>query len=158
MEKTNIIVEIKMGITAAVAALTAWLGVLAMPLYLLVMLGIADYFTGLAAAPKRGEQRNSYKGMMGIAKKVCILLLVGVSAAVDGLLLYISQTMGIVMPFKFFIAAAVAVWLICNEIISILENIDDIGVKVPPFLRKLIEWVRKTTEDKADINKGSEVK
>ena len=31
-------------------------------------------------------------------------------------------------------ASLVAIWLIANEIISILENIGDIGVNVPPFL------------------------
>ena len=150
MEK-NYLVEIKLFITALFAGLTAWLGALAFPVYILVLLNIIDYFTGLTAAPYRKEKRNSTKGFRGIAKKVCMWVLVGLGAILDWLLGYAAGTIGIVMPFNFLLGSAVAIWLICNEVISILENIGDIGVKVPGFLRTLIEWVQKSTEDKTGI-------
>ena len=45
----------------------------------------------------------------------------------------------------------VAIWLICNEIISILENISDIGVNLPPFLKPLIKNIQEQVEDKTEI-------
>ena len=52
------------GITAAVVAffatLTAFLGHLAIPIYVLLACNVVDYLTGLMAAPKRGEHPNSY--------------------------------------------------------------------------------------------------
>ena len=61
-------------------------------------------------------------------------LLVVVGAVIDQLLLYASQTAGITLPFTFLVACIVAIWIICNEIISILENIKDMGGAIPAFL------------------------
>ncbi|MEG0944710.1 MAG: phage holin family protein [Angelakisella sp.] len=150
----NILTEIKLGATAFFAALTAWLGILAIPVYILVVLNIFDYWTGITAAPYRGEERTSDKGFRGIAKKVCMWLLVGLGAVMDMLLAYAVATIGISMPFNFLLGAAVAIWLICNEVISIIENIVDIGVEVPGFLLTLAKWVKKSTEEKAEIKEG----
>lgn len=52
-----------------------------------------------------------------------------------------------------------AIWLICNEIISILENINDIGVTLPPFLQPIVSNLKSQVEKKAvveDINNNSE--
>lgn len=54
------------------------------------------------------------------------------------------------------VACIVAIWIICNEIISILENIKDMGVAIPGFLLPIVEHVKSQVEDKADINKDSE--
>ena len=40
----------------------------------------------------------------------------------------------------------------CNEIISILENIIDIGVSVPAFLMPLVKNIKSQTEKIADMN------
>lgn len=142
---------VKRFLIAIGTALSSWLGLLATPVYILLMLNIIDYVTGLAAAPYRGQERSSYKGVQGIAKKLCILLLVGIAAIVDWLLMYAGSALGITLPFTFIIASWAAVWLICNEIISILENIGDIGTPLPPFLMKLVQWVKQSAEKKGDI-------
>ena len=45
----------------------------------------------------------------------------------------------------------VAVRLVVNEIISILEHIVDIGVKMPPFLLPLAKNMKRAAEEKADV-------
>ncbi len=137
-------------------ALSAWLGILAVPVLVLVGMNIADYATGLAAAPYRKQKINSYIGFMGIAKKVCMWLVVAVGVVVDWLLTYAAQQANIDMGIGYVVASLVAVWLICNEIISVLENISDIGVKLPPFLIKLVKYIRSQAEDKAGTDEGAE--
>ena len=132
--------------------LSSWLGVLALPLGLLVVSNVIDYTTGLIAAPRRGEQRSSDRGFMGIAKKVCSWLLVAVGCMVDAILSYVIDNFGWDVPFTFVVATLVCLWLLANEMLSIIENISDIGVNVPPFLRPVIEWVKKKAEDKAGNN------
>lgn len=127
------------------------LGILAIPMIILVICNIIDYVTGLIAGPKRGEKVNSYKSFKGIAKKICMWLLVAVGAMVDWLILYASQTVGIVVPFTFLVGCIVAIWLIANEIISILENMVDIGVDIPPFLMPLVKNIKRQVEDKTSI-------
>lgn len=138
--------NIKLGLAALLGSATALLGALAAPVYLLVGMNLLDYATGLTAAPYRGQQRSSYRGLRGIAKKVCMWLLVAVGASVDWLLLYAAQNLGMTTPLRCLVACCVAMWLICNEILSILENISDIGVELPPFLRPLVQWVRQQAD------------
>lgn len=142
--------KVKAAFIAVFAALSAWLGVLAIPVFLLVAVNIIDYGTGLGAAKYRNQKISSYKGFRGIAKKVCMWLLVGVGAIIDCLITYAADQTGVTLHFGYAVASLVAVWLICNEIISILENISDIGVNLPPFLLKIVQNLKSQVESKAE--------
>ncbi|MEG0541285.1 MAG: phage holin family protein, partial [Angelakisella sp.] len=72
-----------------------------------------------------------------------------------------ANTVGIALPFHFLVASAVAIWLICNEFVSILENMGDIGVELPDFLMTLVKWIQSCTEQKVTtgekvLNNGTE--
>jgi toxin secretion/phage lysis holin len=143
--------EIKALFITFFSVLAGWLGILAIPVLILVLCNVIDYVTGLLASKYRNQAISSYKGFRGIAKKICMWLLVVVGSMVDQLLLYAGKTVGITLPFAFLVACIVTIWLICNEIISILENIVDIGTKIPPFLMPLVKNIKKQVEDKAKI-------
>ncbi len=145
--------KIKIAIIAAVAALSSWMGILALPVFLLVLCNVIDYITGLMAAPYRTESVSSYKGIRGIIKKVCMWMLIVVGAIVDALLNYAVEYMGWGIALPFVVATVVAVWLLVNEIISILENMMDIGVNIPPFLLPLAKNIKKQVEEKASVDK-----
>lgn len=145
MEKLKVIV------TAVWSIILSALGILAIPVLLLVTCNLIDYLTGLAASKLRNQKIDSYKGIKGIAEKICMWLLVGVGVIVDQLLSYSAGVVGITLPFTFLVACVVAIWLICNEIISILENINDIGVTLPPFLQPIVQNLKSQVEKKADI-------
>ena len=132
----------KVAFTSIVGLLASWLGDLAVPMMVLVICNLFDYVTGLAAASKRGQKISSYRGIQGIAKKVCMWLLVAVGAVLDWLLSYAGDKLGMTIHLPMLIASLVAVWLICNELISILENIGDIGVPLPGFLGRLVSMLK----------------
>lgn len=130
--------------------LSSWLGILYVPMLVLILCNIIDYGTGLCAAKYRDETIKSYKSIRGIAKKVCMWLLVVVGAMLDWLLQYTAETVGIVIGLNFIVASIVAVWLIANEIISILENVRDIGAPLPPFLMQIASNIKSQAEKKAE--------
>ena len=138
--------KIKEIFIAAGTLLSSWLGILYVPVLILVCCNVIDYATGLVAAKYREESVNSYKSIKGIAKKICMWLLVAVGAMLDWLLSYAADTVGISIGLNFVVASVAAVWLIANEIISILENIKDIGA----FLMRLAENVKSQAEKRAD--------
>ena len=156
--KRGIMEKIKALIVMVWGALMSALGILAIPVLLLVCCNVIDYATGLLAAKYREQNINSYKGIKGITKKVCMWLLVVVGVILDTLLQYAGETVGIMIPFTFLVACIVAIWLVCNELISILENISDIGVVLPPFLQPIIKSLKQQVEDKAEIKEESEEK
>ena len=141
---------IKAFFTGVFALISSMLGVLTIPVILMVACNVLDYATGLMASTYRSQDINSYKSIRGIMKKVCMWLLVDV-----GVVTNLIPTTGITLPFTFLVACIVAIWIICNEIISILENIKDMGVAIPAFLLPIVEHVKSQVEDKADINKDS---
>lgn len=134
-------------ITVVISAIIDFLGVLAVPVFLMVGCNIIDYITGIAASKYRDEKVNSYKGMRGIIKKVCMWLLVVIGAVVDTLIQYAAEVMGMNFQVPFIIATLVAVWIVVNEVISILENIIDIGVALPPFLMPIVKRIKKEVEE-----------
>ena len=146
--------HIKAVFSAAFGFLTSLLGILAIPVVLMVSCNVIDYITGLMASDRRGQEITSYKGLRGIRKKVCMWLLVVVGAIIDQLLLYASATVGIGLPFTFLVACIVALWIICNEIISILENIKDMGVPIPSFLTPLIRNIKSQVEAMGEQQTG----
>lgn len=150
--------KIKVTVIAVVSALMSWLGILAVPVFLLVGCNLIDYATGLFAAKYRTENISSYKGIRGIIKKVCMWLLVLIGAWIDILINYAVECAGVSLTIPFVVATVVAVWLVVNEIISILENMIDIGVDMPPFLMPIAKYIRKQTEAKVSIQEESEDK
>lgn len=136
--------------------LSSWLGILYVPMIILITCNIIDYATGLCAAKYREESINSYKSLRGIAKKICMWLLVGIGALLDWLMNFAVIQIGISFSLHFFIGSVAAVWLIANEIISILENMKDIGAPLPPFLMKIAENIKSQAEKKADIDSKEE--
>lgn len=145
--------NIKVIVTAVIAAVSSFLGVLYVPVMLLVLFNVIDYITGLCAAKNRGQKISSYQGIHGIAKKVAMYLLIMVGWGIDMLLISTGELLGVSSPFKFAIACVVAVWLVLNEALSILENMVDMGVPMPPFLKPLIERIKTKIEEQAEEEK-----
>lgn len=143
--------KIKTTFITIVSVLFGWLGVLAIPVFILAGLNVTDYITGIAASKYREEQVTSYKGIRGICKKIGMWILVFVGWVMDIMISYAGQYVGLTIKLPFVVATIVAVWLICNEIISILENLLDIGVAMPPFLMPLAKMIKGQVEDKTKL-------
>lgn len=139
--------KIKATVIAVISALMSWLGILAVPVFLLVGCNVIDYLTGILASKYRDEPISSYKGIRGIIKKICMWLLVLIGAWIDVLINYTIHTAGVDFSIPFVVATVVAVWLVVNEIISILENMLDIGVDIPPFLMPIVKYIKRKTEE-----------
>ena len=144
--------KVKAAFIAAFSAIFGWLGILAVPVLILAGLNVTDYITGIVASKRRTEQVTSDQGLWGIVKKVGMWILVGIGWAMDVLINYAGQYVGLTIKLPFVVATIVAVWLICNEIISILENLLDIGVAMPPFLLPLARMIKGQVEDKTKMD------
>lgn len=133
--------------TGVIGILSAKFGALFVPFVLLLISNLIDYWTGIKAVPyRKNDGISSYKSMKGITKKVCMWLLVVVGGMIDILLKYSAETIGFTVPFNFLVASIVAIWIVCNEIISILENMVDIGINLPNFLMPLVKNLKTYTE------------
>ena len=142
--------KVKIAVVGFFAVVTSWLGTLAIPVYILVACNVIDYVTGITSACVRKEQVSSYKGILGIAKKVFMYLLIVVGVFIDLMLQYMFKNLNIPISLPFIVGCIVACWLVLNEMLSILENLNEIGVPMPPFLMPLVDRIKGSVEKKGD--------
>ena len=103
----------------------------------LIALVALDYVTGVicAAANKRLSSEIGFKGLI---KKAVIFALVAVAGVADKVIPATNQA----------IRAAVILFYIANEAISILENAAELGLQVPEKLKAVL--IKTKGEDKAE--------
>lgn len=135
--------------TAALAAVGAYFHQLAFPVALLIIVMALDYATGLIGAYIRSEL-SSKVGIVGILKKLGYMVAVCVAVAVDWVIEIAAEQAGVSLGVNNIFALLVTIWLILNECISILENLDEIGVPVPEFLMKIVRRLKQAAEKKGN--------
>lgn len=104
----------------------------------LIAFSIFDYITGVMSAIYH-KQLSSYKGYQGIAKKLGIFILVAIATLLET---------GVGIPT---IREIVIMFFIANEGISITENLIEIGLPLPPSLKRVLaEIVTKYEDEKVN--------
>lgn len=148
---------IKSAIVTAAASVAAYFHTLSFPVLLLIIAMVLDYATGMAAAWVQG-QLSSRTGIIGILKKLGYMVVVAVAVIVDMIISSALETAGVSSNYPDIFALLVTFWLSLNELVSILENLSEIGVPIPEFLVKIIKKLKQTTEEKGDTEKTGEAK
>lgn len=146
MEKTSIV---HITLAGAIGALAAYFNILLVPLIVLTVVMAVDYLTGMFSASREGKL-NSRTGVIGLIKKVGYLALVGVGMVVDYLMTSALAQIGVNSGMPNLFGLMVIIWLIINELISILENLGEIGVPLPSFLVNAV----KSLKNKVDSESG----
>lgn len=126
---------------AAIGALAAYAGILLVPLCVLAAVMIIDYATGIAAAWSC-KLLSSRVGVKGIVKKVAYLALVAVGMVVDYLISSALVHVEVDISVNYCFGMMISVWLIINELLSILENLGRLGIPLPDFLVRAVERLR----------------
>lgn len=122
-------------------AITTFMGGWDMGIMTLIVCMGTDYIFGLIVAgvfhaSKKTEngRLSSNAGWKGLLRKVCILMLVCVGSMLDRYL-----GMG-------FLRDAIVIAFICNEVISIVENLGLMGIPIPKKLKDAIEILKAKSE------------
>lgn len=136
---------LKLSLATFLAALMTYMGQIIVPVLILVGVMLLDYLTGVHAAFVRHEL-SSRTGLIGILKKLSYLAMVAVACVIDYLIATVGAQLGTVIAVQF-VGQLVVFWLILNELISILENVQKIGGPVPPFVAKLLQHLRGKVEE-----------
>lgn len=101
----------------------------------LLLVIVLDYVTGLLKASKK-KNLSSKIGLKGIRKKIGLLCLVALSVIVDR----IAGDSGL-------IRTMVIYYLVANEGLSILENLGELNIIVPEFLKEKLEQLKNKEGD-----------
>lgn len=145
MEKTTL----QAVLTAALTALSIYFNALAVPCIVLIVVMVCDYVSGMIKAYMTA-QLSSKIGIKGIIKKLCYAIAVVVAMGIDYIVSLGFATANIYIPSNMTVALIVTIWLILNELISILENLAVIGIPLPKMLKKLVSKLKATVEKESE--------
>lgn len=143
---------IKSVFAVIIGGVTAYFQEIAIPFVILIVAMCIDYASGMLKAWVTA-QLSSRTGIIGIIKKVCYLLVICVAAVVDWLLASGLRGIGISVEINYLFGVIVTIWLIINELISILENLAIIGVPLPPFLTSAVHKLKIAVENNTQKEK-----
>jgi toxin secretion/phage lysis holin len=108
-----------------------------------VAMVLLDYATGLLAG-RANEGLNSAKAVKGLYKKVGIFTLLVFGILLDGAVnRYALAGLSIDVPFNVPLCAIISFWVVITEAISVVENLDRLGVPIPGWLVKLLKKARQ---------------
>ena len=145
----NSLTNVKAGITAILATLTAFWGWFGWLVIVWVCMMLLDWLIGSAAAAKQGKW-SSAKLRAGAWHKGGEVVIVIVALVADWLIgLIVANIPGIKLPFEYsvLVCPLVLCWYIVTELGSICENAAALGAPLPGFLKKILAVVKNSTED-----------
>jgi len=149
--------------SAALAYVSAKLGILGPLLVILLIVMTLDYITGLLASKIEGADHpddpaygwSSKKGAQGIIKKVGYICMITVAIVIDYIIVQVAGSLGIgVPPATAAFALLVTVWYILNELLSIIENAGRMGAPIPDWLRKYIAALKEKIDGEGGNQKS----
>ena len=134
----------------SVLIISSWVGnrfgLLFPTISLLFFLMVTDYISGMLAAKKEAlahpdDKRygwNRKKSLLGIYKKMGYIFIILVAVTTDYLIYKFANEIGIDFSNNTMFGLLITIWLIINELLSILENAHRMGVSLPEFLKKAL--------------------
>lgn len=144
----NLVNVCKIIISTILTGIIAYLNLLAIPMTVLISFMCLDYMTGIAVAWIRREL-SSRIGIVGIIKKIMYIVTIAVGIGADWVIQYGFANVGIDVGSGFIVSLAITIWLIINELISILENVAKINGHIyPKFLKEILDRLKTAIDEK----------
>lgn len=129
-------------VTAIVAgALSTLIGGWDMILEILLIVMTLDYITGVVSA-FRQKTVSSNKGYMGLVKKGGIFVIIILAAQMD------RMTGNDNHIFR----NCTALFFVANDALSVLENVGELGIELPAFLRSALIKLREVHENPPELS------
>ena len=129
--------------TVGTAITTTLLGGWDRALEILLIFIALDYLTGIGAAMKTKTLKSSI-GFEGLMKKATVFLVVILAAQLDRIT---GNAAGV-------FRTATAFFFISNEGLSILENVGEMGLKLPAFIAGALTKLRDESDVKGSKDDG----
>ena len=136
MEQT--ITPVRLTLAGLAALVMAEFRYYAPALLLLVCCIVLDYVTGMTRAWMKGEL-SSGVGIRGFVKKLCYILGVAVGFAADLLISLLTDSLGLTVDIPAVLGLTVTLMLSLNELVSVAENLGQIGVPMPAALTRALQ-------------------
>lgn len=121
------------------------------PLLLLLIANIIDLITGTWKSFYLKKKISIKKLLWGIIKKFSMYLLIICGFILDTLISYTVENFDISITTNNIIGSLLAIWLVLDEVLSILCNLALLKVPIPSFLYKFVKNLQEKIDKKASL-------
>ncbi len=133
-------ISLKAVVISLISVITYLLAAAGVLFWIFIILASIDFLTGIGKAYVKGEL-NSSTGRTGILRKVGTISILVIAVLLDLILKeHGIKTNGMVFH-------VVCSWYILMEILSVLENVHDMGVKIPLRLYHIVKVMSPGTPE-----------
>ena len=136
---------LKTVIASFVGVVSYLVGSFSQLIIVLIFLMLFDYVTGIMAAYFSGTL-STREGVKGVIKKMCFMIVIMMGFFLDFITSYLSGKVGLQISTNGMFGIAVICYLTSVEGISIVKNLDEIGVPIPQFLKSAFEKLKEQSE------------
>ena len=147
---TGVFCKVNMIGGALLAAMAAVLGKYWFLFAGFLAFNLIDWLTGWAKSRMKGESCSKV-GAIGAMKKVWYWVVIAIAFYIGFSFAQMGETIGVGLGFMQFIGWFVLANYLVNEIRSILENLVEMGVNVPPMLIKGLKIAAERIDAAASI-------
>jgi toxin secretion/phage lysis holin len=133
-------------ITASVVGILSYfLGNISQLAIILMLFMFFDYVTGMISAYYENKL-STKEGVKGIIKKFCFMIMVLMGYSIDVVVANFSGIAGLPVTTKGAFGFITICWLIGTEGISIIQNLEEIGIPVLPGLKAILQKIKGESE------------
>jgi toxin secretion/phage lysis holin len=119
-------------------------------------LNIVDYATGYVKAKFYKKNESSSIGAKGVFKKVSYWVVIGIAFYISLCFVYMGEVIEIDLSFMHLFGWFTLASYLINETRSVLENLVEMNVNVPPFLVSGLEITQKLVDTKTKFEEKGE--
>lgn len=141
--------KLKILLITALSLVLTFFDNISLPLILLIISNIIDIVTGTWKSFYLKQKFTYQKMMIGIIKKCSMYVLIMCASILDTLISYTVENLGFSINGDGLIGILITIWMILNELVSIICNLSLMKVPIPGFLLKLIKSMQEKIDKKA---------
>ncbi|HPF82605.1 MAG TPA: phage holin family protein [Bacilli bacterium] len=143
--------KVKFVTTSIFLGIICFFNSLSIPLLLLIITNIIDIITGLLKSLHINENITFKKLIWGLIKKFSMYLLIIIGYIIDIIIIYTVENFNIAITNQNIFESLITIWLILDELLSILKNFMILEVPMPNFLIKIVKKLKNKIDDTENV-------
>lgn len=138
--------KIKILIFTFISLVISYYTSISLPILLLTISCILDIITGILKSLYVKNRFTFSKFVWGFIKKLCMLILIFIGISLDIIISYTVENFNIIFPTHNLFGGLIGIWLVLDELLSILRNLIVLEVPMPNFLISVIKKLKNTID------------
>ncbi len=138
--------KIKIIIFTFISLVISYYNSISLPILLLCLSCILDIITGVLKSLYIKNKFTLSKLFWGFIRKLCMLILIFIGISLDVIISYTVENFNITFPTHNLFGGLIGIWLVLDELLSVLRNLVVLEIPMPNFLISVIKKLKNTID------------